>query len=274
MLVVEECGMDFSAQYGPWAIIAGASEGTGRAYARFLAVKGLSLILIARRQGPLDALATEIAGEYGVECITASIDLGEHDAHRQVIATAGDREVGLFIGNAGADPNGGRFLDRDAAAWTSLVTRNVMTTMLCCHHFAAQMRERRRGGILLSNSYACYGGGQFMACYSASKAFDLCFAESLWSELRPFGVDVLSLIMGMTDTTAFRALLDGKGLPTPAGIARAEDVAAFGLAQLGNGPIQNWGLKDDEPVPGQQSAAARRERVLAIDHGSRAVFGD
>ena len=51
MLVVEECGMDFSAQYGPWAIIAGASEGTGRAYARFLAAKGLSLILIARRRG-------------------------------------------------------------------------------------------------------------------------------------------------------------------------------------------------------------------------------
>jgi len=266
--------MDFSAKYGPWAVITGASEGTGRAYARFLAAKGLSLILIARRQRPLDALATEIAGVAGVECITASIDLGEQDAHRKVVAIAGDREVGLFIANAGADPNGGRFLDRDAEVWASLVTRNVMTTMLCCHHFAGPMRERRRGGILLSNSYACYGGGQYMACYTASKAFDLCFAESLWSELKPHGVDVLSLVMGMTDTPAFNALLDGKGLPRPAGIACAEDVAAFGLAQLGNGPIQNWGLMDDEPVPGLQSAAARRARVLAIDHGSRAVFGD
>lgn len=266
--------MDFVQRYGPWAIIAGASEGTGQAYARILASKGLSLILIARRKLPLDALAEDIRRDHGVECLAVSIDLGEHDAHRRVIEAAGEREVGLFISNAGADPNGARFLDCDAATWTNLVTRNVMTTMLCCHHFAAAMRERGRGGLLLSNSYACYGGSQFMACYTASKAFDLCFAESLWSELKPHGVDVLSVVMGMTDTPAFNALLDEKGLPTPPGVASAADVAAFGLAQLGNGPVQNWGLAEDEPVPGQQSAAARRERILAIDQSSKAVFGD
>ena len=265
---------DFAARYGPWAIIAGASEGTGQAYARQLAALGLSLILIARRQAPLDALADELRARHGINCITASIDLGQHDAHAQVITAAGDREVGLYVSNAGADPNGSRFLDKEAAAWESLVTRNVLTTLLCCHHFGGLLRQRRRGGLLLVNSYACYGGGQFLACYTGSKAFDLCFAESLWSELRPHGVDVLSLVMGMTDTPAFNTLLGQKGLPLPPGVASPDAVAGFGLANLANGPVQNWGLAEDEPVPGQQSAAARRARVLAIDATSTNVFGN
>lgn len=265
----------FAESYGPWAIIAGASEGTGLAYAHLLAQQGLSLVLIARQQGPLDLLAEQLHAGFGVECITASIDLGQPDAATRVIEAAGDREIGLFVSNAGADPNGARFLDKDVEAWRSLVTRNVLTTMLCCHHFAGGMRDRDRGGILLSNSYACYGGGCFMACYTGSKAFDLNFAESLWSELKPHGVHVLTLVMGMTDTPAFNALLRQKGLDLPPGTAAPEKVAAFGLANLGGGPVQNWGLPEEvAPGGGIGSAAGRRDRILAIDAGSRDVFGD
>lgn len=262
-------------RYGPWAVIAGASEGTGRAYALQLAEHGFSLILIARRQSPLDDLAAEIRAQFDVEVVTASIDLGQPDAHQRVIDAAGDREIGLYISNAGADPNGARFLDKDAEAWRSLVTRNVLTTMLCCHHFATLMRARRRGGLLLVNSFACYGGGQFMACYTGSKAFDLTFGESLWSELKPYGVDVLSLVMGMTDTPAFNALLAEKGLPAPAGVASPDDVAAFGLANLANGPVQNWAVPEAYPLgDGIGSAAERRERIILIDQRSSDIFGE
>ena len=265
----------FVEQYGPWAIIAGASEGTGQAYARLVAEKGLSLILIARRQAPLDLLAEELRANFGVECVTASIDLGQPEASTRVIAAAGDRDIGLYVSNAGADPNGARFLDKDVEAWRSLVTRNVLTTMLCAHHFAAKMRDRGRGGLLLSNSYACYGGGQFMACYTGSKAFDLNFAESLWSELKPYGVDVLTLVMGMTDTPAFSALLKEKGLEQPPGIASPDDVAAFGLANLTHGPVQNWGAPESAALGGGiGSAAERRDRIRMIDAGSRNVFGE
>ena len=92
--------------------------------------------------------------------------------------------------------------------------------------------------------------------------------------MRPHGVDVLSLVMGMTDTPAFNTLLGQKGLPLPPGVASPDAVAGFGLANLANGPVQNWGLAEDEPVPGQQSAAARRARVLAIDATSTNVFGN
>jgi short-subunit dehydrogenase len=113
-----------------------------------------------------------------------------------------------------------------------------------------------------------------MAAYSASKAFTLCFGESLWGELHDHGVDVLTLVMHMTDTPALRTLLAEKGLPVPNGIARAEDVAALGLARLPHGPIQNWGLEDEVAGYAGLSASDRRKRVVAISKAAAAhVFG-
>lgn len=265
--------MNFAERYGPWAVIAGASEGTGRAFARQVAAHGVHCVLIARRDGPLTELADEIRAESGVECVTAAIDLAAPDALDRIVAAAGEREVGLFISNAGADPNGAYFLDRDHATWMELVQRNVVTMMQCSHHFAKPMGARGKGGLLLVNSGACYGGSAFMAAYSASKAFMLSFGESLWAELRHDGVDVLTLILQMTDTPAFRALIAEKGLPVPPSIASPEEVAAMGLARLPHGPIHNWGLEEDVGGYAMVSANARRARVLAIEEASSHVFG-
>lgn len=266
--------MNFAERYGPYAVIAGASEGTGRAFARLLARRGISSLLIARRQVLLDALAEEIRAESGIDCPTAAIDLAQPDSAGNVAAAASGREIGLFIANAGADPNGAKFLDKNLTAWTELVQRNVLTMMQCCHHFAAPMRARGRGGLLLVNSGACYGGGSFMAAYTASKAFELNFAESLWAELRPFNVDVLSLVLGMTDTPAFRALLAEKNMPVPQNMAAPEDVAETGIAQLPHGPIYNWGQSNDTAGYAPSSPDTRRARVLAIDAASKHVFGE
>ncbi len=264
----------FAQRYGPWAVIAGASEGTGRAFARQIAAQGVACVLIARRGDPLVALAEEIRANHGVEVVTAAIDLATPGALDEILAAVGAREVGLFVSNAGADPNGSRFHDRELATWTGLVQRNVVTVVGCCHHFGGLMRARRRGGLLLVNSAACYGGGSFLATYSASKAFDLCFAEGLWAELRPHGVDVLSLVMSTTDTPALRALLAEKGMPLPPGVASPEAVAEMGLARLPDGPVQNWGAAEDEAGMAPMSAAARRARVLALDQNSKFIFGD
>src|SRR5262245_59578215 len=118
--------MDFAERYGPWALIAGASEGTGAAFSRQVAAKGLNLIMIARRAAPLEALASEIRNEQGVEIVTAAIDLARPEAFDDIVAAAGDREVGLYISNAGADPNGSEFLDKPVQAWVDLITRNVL----------------------------------------------------------------------------------------------------------------------------------------------------
>lgn len=261
-------------RYGPWAVIAGASEGTGRAFARLLAASGIQCILIARREEPLRALAEEIRVESDVECITASIDLSKPDALERIKGAVGSRDVGLFIANAGADPNGAHFLNRDIDTWLDLVNRNVITTLRCCHYFGGLMRARKRGGILLVGSGSCYGGGSFMATYSASKAFDLCFAEGLWAELRPHNVDVLFFALSTTDTPAFRALLAEKGLPPPPGLASPDAVAKLGLERLPHGPVHNWGQQDEEAGFAPNAPAVRRARILMIDQSTKRIFGE
>jgi NAD(P)-dependent dehydrogenase (short-subunit alcohol dehydrogenase family) len=113
-----------------------------------------------------------------------------------------------------------------------------------------------------------------MATYSASKAFALNLGESLWTELRPHGVDVLNLILGRTDTPAFRALLAEKGLPVPPGLASPEDVAQIGLDRLPQGPVHNWGLADDVAGYAPTSAGARRSRILTIDGATKQIYGE
>jgi uncharacterized protein len=257
----------FAERYGPWAVIAGASEGVGRELARQVAAKGMSCILVARRSRPLAEVAELLPSESGVECITASVDLTAPDALDRLLAAVGSREVGLYVANAGADPHASHFLEQKIETWSELVARNVSNTMACCHHFGGLMRARRRGGLLLVSSGAAWSGAPFMAVYSASKAFELRFAESLWAELRPFGVDVLSLVLGTTDTPALRKLLAEKGRPVPSGMASAERVAEIGLARLPNGPVYAC-------VPlGGLHARWTRMRVRATTAASRKVFG-
>lgn len=261
--------MSLRARYGPWALIAGASEGTGAEFARQLAAAGIHCILVARRDAPLAALADELRRDHGVEAVTASIDLSAPDAVEQLAAAAGDRELGLFIANAGADTNGSAFLDTELPAWDALVQRNVVTVLRACHRFAGPMRQRGRGGIILVGSGACYGGLPGISVYAASKAFALVLGEALWAELRPHGVDVLNLIMGRTDTPAHRELMARLGVPFPEGTASAAAVAALGLERLPFGPVQNWGQADDEPGMEDKSAAQRRARIEAIAARSR-----
>lgn len=247
--------------------MAGASEGVGRALARQLAARGVPCILLARREEPLAALAEEIRRESGVECVAASVDLAAPDALEQILAAVGPRDVGLYVANAGADPNGARFLDLDIDAWDRLVALNVTTTLHACHHFAGLMRERRRGGLLLVGSGAAFGGAPAMAVYSGAKAFALRFAEGLWAELQPFGVDVLALVLGVTDTPALHALLREKGQPAPSRMASPARVAEVGLERLPHGPVYSWG-----PAAKLRATLVRR-RVGLVAAMSRRIFG-
>ncbi|MBB4857296.1 short-subunit dehydrogenase [Novosphingobium chloroacetimidivorans] len=254
----------FASRYGPWALIAGASEGTGASFARLLAEMGLNLILVARRAAPLETLAQVLRSDHGVDVVTATIDLSRDDATAHLLAAVGPREVGLLILNAGADSNGSMFLDNAIANWDALANRNVMTTMRALHAFAMPMRERGRGGLIVVGSGACYAGLPGIGVYAASKAFDLVLCEALWAELESHGVDVLSYVIGRTDTPAHRELMEARGMAIPDDLAHPDDVARLGLERLPHGPVCNWGEADDEAVMGPSSAAQRRERIRAV----------
>ena len=123
--------MEFKDRYGPWAIVAGASEGIGRSFALSLADRGVSSILVAL-DGPLEEVADEVRVR-GVQAVAARIDLAAPDAFARIAEAAGEREIGLYIANAGGDSNASRYLDIDAEAWLRLARVNIMTTMAACH---------------------------------------------------------------------------------------------------------------------------------------------
>jgi len=264
--------MEFKERYGPWAVVAGASEGIGRSFALSLADRGVSSILIAL-DGPLEEVAEEVRAR-GVEAMTARIDLAAPDAFERIAEAAEGKEVGLYVANAGGDANASRYLDIEAEAWLRLARVNIMTTMQACHHFGSRMRERKRGGLLIVNSGGCYGGGSFLVTYNASKAFLLNFAEGLWAELRPHGVDVLTIALNVTDTPNLRRILAKSGVPVPEDAASPDEVAKVALAKLPDGPVQNWGHDEDDPGFAGISAATRREKVLQMDAGASRIYGD
>ena len=142
--------------------------------------------------------------------------------------------------------------------WNDLVVRNCTTVVGTTHHFAGFMRQRGHGGIVLVTSGAAWAGGSHLAVYGASKAFDLVLAESLWAELSPAGVDVLGMVLGPTDTPAFRKVLNGRQLD---GIADPDDVARDMLDNLANGPTF-------PPDPTPFSAIPRRQAVELMSQGS------
>ena len=141
---------------------------------------------------------------------------------------------------------------------------NITSKMRLSHHFGRQMRERGKGGIILINSGACYLGMYGLATYCASKGFVLNFAEGLWAELREHGVDVLTMVLGQTDTPSYRATLAKSGQPLPENWADPADIAATGLAQLPHGPVFNWGQTNDQAGMAPMSPDDRRARILMI----------
>lgn len=264
--------LPFSERYGPWAVIAGASDGTGAAFARQLAAKGLDLLLIARRLAPLEELASQLRWEFGVQTRVASIDLYQPGSGQRVVEAAAGLEVGLFVSNAGGDTNASAFLKAPIDAWTDLIHRNVLALAQAVHGFAGPMTGRKRGGFVLMSSGAALGGQPGMAVYSGTKAFDLNFAESIWSEFRGHGVDVICGVCGAMDTPSLHAVLDKRGLKVP-GLLDPADVVRDLLLRLPAGPlyVTPFGPQADQAPIVEQG---RRDRMRQMEHVAKMFFGD
>lgn len=259
--------MTFATRYGPWALVAGASDGLGAAFAAGLAERGLNVVLLARRESVLEHVAAEVNSRFSVETRTLVIDLTEPGAAAAIAAATDDLEIGFLVYCAGADPNFTPFLHAPLDAAESMVQRNCMVPMQLCHHFAPAMVARGSGGIVIFGSGAGLAGGPNMVAYGASKAFDMVFAEALWAELHDKGVDVLGLILGKTNTPALRELEHSRGQisspdDVPPGAAAVEDVIAEAFANLTNGPT--WMVGEDMRAATQMMASLTRNQIVEL----------
>jgi short-subunit dehydrogenase len=252
------------ARYGPWALVAGASDGVGAEFARQAAAAGINCILVARRLQLLDQLARELKAQHGVEVITRSVDLTQPDAAARMLGSAAGLDVGLFVYNAGADPFGTKFLDTSVADWGAVLRMNVHALLESCHSIARHMLDAGRGGIVIVTSEAAFSGTSRLSVYSATKAFGLNLGESLWAELSPAGVDVLSLVLGPTDTPTLRRTLAAHNVPLDAvvqDLASAPAVVRAALERLGQEPTLVYRVPADLAA-GLQSASLRRARII------------
>jgi len=256
---------DFAKRYGPWAVVAGASDGVGSAFAAAVAERGVNVVLLARRRAVLDDVAGQIRADSGVEVRAVPVDLAAPDAMATIADATKDVDVGLLMYCAGADPKIEPFLSSPVDVALGMVHRNCVVPTEMCHHFGASMAQRGRGGVILVGSAAGFAGSANIAVYGATKAFDMVLGEGLWAELHPHGVDVLSLVLGETDTPAQRRTLEERGrklaadVPLP-GAATVDEVVRDAIEQLAHGPTR---------MVGEQVRAAARffggmERIDAV----------
>ena len=261
---------DFVNRYGPWAVVAGASEGMGRAFADALAERRLNLVISARRKAPLEAAAIEIRERHGVEVEPLDLDLAAPDVLERLRSDTDDRDIGLLVYNAAHAPIG-EFLHISATDHQSTIDVNCRSVLALSRHYAERLVARGRGGILLMSSMSGWQGSSMVTTYAATKAFTTVLAEGLWSELKPKGVDVLACVAGATLTPNFK-------LQTPADRQKSafpmepEAVVAEALAKLGNGPTLVAGRMNKLAYALLGRALSRRAAVRFISRTTRGLY--
>lgn len=264
--------MSFEQTYGPWAVVLGASEGLGAAWSRELAARGCDLILVARRAGPLEALADELRAA-GRQVKVASLDLSRPDLADALRALTAGLDVGLVVYNACHSVVGPILgLSEEDAVRTLDV--NARGPLLAARALAPGLVARGRGGLLIVSSLSGFQGSAMVGTYAATKAFDLVLGETLWAELTPRGVDVLVVAAGATLTPNFEGVtpVDKRASAFP---MLPADVARQGLDALAarRGPTF---------IPGATnrwfhaflSRLPRRWQVQFISRTTASMYGD
>jgi uncharacterized protein len=226
-------------------VVTGASAGIGAALARVFAEHGHDLVLIARRESKLDALAAEIAAQGRARPLVLAIDLAQPDAGARIKAelAAHGLEPEYIVNNAGFGLVG-EAAQLDHAEQLAMIDLNIRSLTELSLAFADTL-ARLRGGLLNVASVAGFIPGPGMAVYYASKAYVLSFSEALHHELARRGVRVTVLCPGPVPTE-FQARAGIPRIPFPrTGMPRvvgsnaltctAEEVAEAGYEGLMRG---------------------------------------
>ena len=246
-------------QRGAWAVVTGASDGIGRAFAVELAANGVHLVLVARRVERLQALADELAARHGVRARVLALDLGAatpQQALDALAAATADLDVGLLVAAAGYG-SAGPLVTSNLDDELDQLQVNAGAVLAQCWHFGRRFAARGRGGIVLLSSVLAFHGTPLSANYAATKAYVQSLAEALRHELKPSGVDVIASAPGPVATGfAARARMRMSRTTTPEVVAR-QTLMALGR----QGTVRPGGLSK---LLGWSLATAPRALRVAI----------
>jgi uncharacterized protein len=219
---------------GRWALVTGASAGIGEVFAHRLAARGMHLVLAARREERLRALARDLSRAHGVEAVALPADLGDPDGARRLWGAATEgRPLDLLVNNAGFGSMG-RFdgLPRDRQ--TEMVAVNCTAALELMHLAIGEMRRRGEGAVVNVASVAGFFPIPTQATYGATKAFLLSLSEAVREEIRGTGVRIVSLCPGPVHTE-FQEVAGTRLRPGSPGVVPPETVVEAALRSVERG---------------------------------------
>ncbi|XP_046898517.1 very-long-chain 3-oxoacyl-CoA reductase-B [Hypomesus transpacificus] len=222
---------------GKWAVVTGATDGIGKAYAEELARRGFSIVLISRTQEKLDEVSKSIESTCGVETKTIAADFSALDIYHKIEAGLAGLEIGVLVNNVGISysypefflnvPNLDSFID-------TMININITSVCQMTRLVLPRMVERKKGAILNISSASGMYPVPLLTIYSASKAFVDFFSRGLDAEYKSKGIIIQSVLPFYVATKLSkirRATLDK---PSPQRYVAAE-LNTVGLESQTNG---------------------------------------
>ena len=223
-------------KYGPWTLITGASSGLGAACANRLAAEGVNLVLVARREDRLSALAEELERTASIKARVVSADLSRDDFLPRITEATEGLEINLLVNNAGHGLTAD-FLASDLESELGVFHLNSRAPLILTHHYGRLMQRRGRGGIIFLASVVGLTGVASWSNYAATKGHNLLFAEGLAEELKRDGVDVLAVAPAFIRTGLIKLSSFGRMMSL-----EPKNVVEVALASLGKKRVVTPGL--------------------------------
>ena len=183
------------------ALITGASSGQGLEFAKIFSRKGYDLVIVARREGILYKLRSQLETEYHNHVEVFACDLSEENAAYEIFNFTLEKniQVDVLVNNAGFG-DFGNFWTVDSQRQKDLLQVNIVSLVQLTRYFMPGMTERHCGKILNLSSVASFCAGPKMSLYYASKEFVRSFSEAIAEEAKGTGVSVTALCPGPTAT--------------------------------------------------------------------------
>ncbi|XP_073459905.1 inactive hydroxysteroid dehydrogenase-like protein 1 [Aquarana catesbeiana] len=206
-------------QYGEWAIVTGATEGIGKAYAEELASHGINIILVSRNPEKLKKVSDAIAATYKVKTqfIVADFSLG-CEVYPHIKEALRNVEVGILVNNVGVSYDYPQITTEvlEDKPW-EIINVNIGAAVMMVHIVLPGMVQRKRGAIINVSSGSCCRPSPLMNIYASSKSFMDSFSRALHYEYASKGIFVQSLVSYFVKTsmTASSTFLKTKPLLVP-----------------------------------------------------------
>jgi len=258
----------FAERYGPWAVVTGAAQGMGAAFASELVSRGLDVLMVDREERLLANRAAELRST-DAEVRELVVDLAGAEGAGRIIDATAALDVGLLVSNA-AIGYVGPFLEQPLEEALTLLDVNCRAPLVLVYGLLPRLLARGRGGIVLLSSLSAMRGAPLVAGYAATKAWAMILAESLWDEVRGAGVDVMAVLPGSTRTPAWLGSRPQSGLGT-SNVMEAAEVVGEALDGLGSGPsfVPGQANRDSESF---MAATGRDEAVRLMGEVMRAMY--